>query len=237
MNTKSKSCVALILLIVIGIGGSLTFARSTDSNIFYLPIVNKPPVVRIDEADKYHGKYDWYVVGKVTNVSNKTVYDVNLTASLFLNDQLVEVITGTTGLPATFPSGSNLFKINPKGFYSYDEISISVDVESWSFEHDPEYLPLTVLSKNFSGGGELGHLTGEIRNDNAVPVTSIEIMVYPDTEFVTYATPDKTSLAPGEITAYTTWLYQPGFPESESFTVWAQGAVTVQTAARVKPPN
>jgi hypothetical protein len=225
MNTRFKSCVALLLLIVIGTGVSQTFAKSTDGHIFYLPIVSKSLVVRIDEAYVFHGKGYWFVAGKVTNLSDRTVYDVNLTASLFLNDQLVEVITGTTGLPATFPWSSNLYKIFPPDDLYSEEISVSVDVESWSFEHDPEYSPLTVLSKNFSGGPEIGHLDGEIRNDHAVPVSSIEMMVYPDVEFYIYATPDKTSLAPGEITAYTTWLYMPGLAEGESFTVWAQGAV------------
>jgi hypothetical protein len=89
--------------------------------------------------------------------------------------------------------------------------------------HDPEYLSLTVLSKNFSAGDN--RLSGEIRNDHAVPVTSIDIMVYPTAEFFNYAAPDKTSLAPGEITAYTTYLYMPDFSDGESYTVWAQGAV------------
>jgi hypothetical protein len=225
MNIRTKSFIALLLLIVLGIGGSQTFAQSTDGNVFYLPIVNKSPVVRIDEAYLFHGKGYWFVAGKVTNLSDRAVYDLNLTASLFLNDHLVEVITGTTGLPATFPWNSNLFKIIPPDDLYSEEISVSVDVESWSFEHDPEYLPLTVLSKHFSGGPDIGHLDGEIRNDHAVPVTSIEIMVYPDVDFFIYATPDKTSLASGEITAYTTWLYMPGFPDGESYTVWAQGAV------------
>lgn len=212
-----------MLLIVIGIGGGLTFAQPTDSNTIYLPNLHKPLVVRLDEAYAYSGKGDWFVVGKVTNVSKKTVYDVNLTANLFLDDQLAEVITGTTGLPATFASDSNLFRMNPKGVYFPDEIS--VEVKSWSFEHAPEYLPLTVLSKNFSGGFDLGRLTGEIHNDNPVPLTSIEMMVYPDISFFTLATPDKTSLAPGETTAYTIWLYYPSALKGEDYTVWAQGAV------------
>jgi hypothetical protein len=225
MNTRLKSCIALLLLIVLGIGGSLAFAQSTDWHTFYLPIVNKSPLVRIDKAYVFHGKGYWFVAGKVTNLTDRTVYDVNLTASLFSNEQLVDVITGTTGFSATFPWGSNLFKIFPPDDLSSEGISVSVDVTSWSFEHDPEYLPLTVLSKNFSGGPDIGHLDGEIRNDHAVPVTSIEIMVYPDVEFFIYASPEKISLAPGEITAYTTWLYMPGFPDGESYTVWAQGAV------------
>ena len=225
MNTRIKSCIALILLIVIGIGESRTSAKSKAGNIFYLPFVSKSPVVRIDEAYVFHGKGYWFVAGKVTNLSNKTVYDVNLTASLFLDGQLVEVITGTTGLPATFPWSSNPFKIFPPDDLFSEGISVHVDAKSWSFEHDPEYLPLTVLSKNFSGGPDIGHLDGEIRNDNPVPVSSIEIMVYPDVEFFIHATPDKTSLAPGKVSAYTTWLYYPGSLDSESYTVLAQGAV------------
>jgi hypothetical protein len=225
MNTRAKSCIALLMLIVLGIGGSQTFANPVNGNIFYLPIVSKSPVVRIDEAYVFHGKGYWFVAGKVTNLSNKTVYDVNLTASLFSNDQLVEVITGTTGLPATFPGSSNLFKIFPPDDLFSEGISVLVDAKSWSSEHDPEYVPLTILLKNFSGGPEIGHLDGEIRNDNPVPVSSIEIMVYPDVDFFIYASPEKTSLAPGEESTYTTWLYFPGFPESETFTVSAQGAV------------
>ena len=225
MDTRSKSCIALILLIVLGIGGSQTFAKPAVGNIVYLPIVRKSAVVRIDDAYVFHGKGYWFVAGIITNLSDRTVYDVNLTASLFSNDQLVEVITGTTGLPATFPGSSNLFKIFPPDDLLSEGISVHVEAKSWSFEHDPEYLPLTILSKNFSGGPDIGHLDGEIRNDHAIPVTSIEIMVYPDVDFFIYATPDKTFLAPGEESAYTTWLYFPGFPEGESFTVWAQGAV------------
>lgn len=224
MDTKLNLYTACLLLIVIGIGRGLAFAQSKVSNSIYLPDVHKPLVVRVDEASEYNGKYTNYAVGKVTNLSNKTVYDVSLAVNLFSNGQLVEIITGTTILPATFPSDSNLFKIHIGNVYSYDERSISVDVDSWSFEHDPEYLPLTVLSKYFIGGRQIGYLTGEIRNDNPVPVTSIQMMVYPEASFFVFATPDKTSLAPGEITVYQTGLYV-RWPEPEPFTVWAQGAV------------
>jgi hypothetical protein len=222
MNKKYKLYLALMLLIVIGIGGGLTFAQPTDSNTIYLPNVHKPLVVRVDDAYEFYAKYNSYIVGKVTNVSNQTVYDVNLTASLFLNNELVDVITGTTGLPATFPSDSNLFRFSSN---YVDDMSLEVNVESWSFEHDPEYLPLTVLSKNFSGGFEQGYLTGEIRNDNPAAVNSIEMMTYPDSEFFSHATPDKKSLAPGETTTYTIWLYFPSALDGEDYTVWAQGVV------------
>jgi hypothetical protein len=228
MKTKFKFYLAFLLLISIGIGGDLSFAQSTDSNLVYLPIVYQPPVVRLDDPQLFVGKYcEGSVVGKVTNLSNQTVYDVNLTASLFLDSELVEVITGTTGLPATFSYDFNLFMLYPENFdyFCGDGFSVEVTVDSWSFEHDPEYLPLTVLSKIRTGGHEIGELSGEIRNDNPVPVTSIEMMVYPDTYFLTFATPDKTSLAPGEITTYTAGLYYPGFSSGEDYTVWAQGAV------------
>lgn len=143
MNTKSKSFIAILLLIAIGIGGGLTFAQSTDSNLVYFPIIHKPLAVRVDDSYIFNPKgQNWRVVGKVTNVSSQTVYDVHLAARLFSNDELVEVITGTTALPATFPFDSNLFELFPKDPYYVNQISVEVIVDSWSFEHDPEYLPL-----------------------------------------------------------------------------------------------
>lgn len=226
MKIQFKFYIAFILLVFISIAGGLAFAQPADSHLAYLPLLHNPEVVRLDASDIYVGRYlNWYVVGKLTNVSGQTVYEINLTAEIFLNNETMGVITGTTALPSTFPSDTNLFELYPTGIDYVDGLSVDVNVNSWSFEHDPEYLPLTILSKNFSGGGELGYLTGEIRNDNLVPVTSIEMLVYPGTEFSQYATSDKTSLAPGETSGYSATIYFPGFSTSDSFTVWAQGAI------------
>lgn len=230
MNARLAFSVACMLLVVTALWGNPTFAQPAASHTLHLPIVHKPLVVRLDKAGYFQSKGYWFVAGQVTNLSNQTVYDLHLTAQLFVDGQLAEVITGTTILPATFPSGANLFTLHPQDPYSYNEdlLTIQVDVDSWSFEHNPEYLPLTVLSKHCSCGNDLGYLTGEIRNDNPVPVVDIRLMSYPDISFASGASLLIRSLAPGETAPYSIFLYRPGPGTGDDFTVWAQGAkVTV----------
>ena len=203
--------------------GSSTFECNGECNYSYLPLViGLPPPVEVVYSMLYTPKtWPFQIVGEVRNNTEKTVYDVNLTGHVYLYGEPFEIYTGTLALPATFPGEINPFAIQTDFPFehSLSDYSTAVFVDSWSHTHDPEYLPLTVVSKNFDGVD----VTGKIRNDNSVRLTDL-VAIYDQQgiAFFSYANISKLELDPGESSTYSGWTYWQPFWDGN---VWAQGAI------------
>lgn len=202
--------------------GSAKFECNGECNYSYLPLViGLPPPVEVIYSRLSSPKSPpFQIVGEVWNNTDKTVYDVSLTGRVLLNGEPFEIYTGTLALPATFPGDTNLFAIQTDlPFDPLSDYSTYVIVDAWSHKHDPEYLPLTVLSKNFDGS----HITGEIRNDNSLRLTNLQA-IYDEQGifFFSYANISKLELDPGESSTYSGWTYLQPFWDGN---VWAQGAI------------
>jgi hypothetical protein len=190
----------------------------------YLPFVGDQPPVTILNAYYFTPKYPPILVaGLIKNHGNETVYDVNITAELYLGSSLVETITGTTSLPATFPGGTNPFVLSTNSIY--DNYTLSAWITSWTADQQPESLPLTVVSKNASGSMDILTESGEIRNDQPVTLENIQVVVDGALSWYAAAHPGKNVLAPGEMTTYQVTLFYPSNLPGGDFTVWALGQV------------
>ena len=198
-------------LIVMGVVGDLASAQSTNSNALYLPLIQKSTTLRVDYAEISYGRYcAVWGHGKITNESNSTVTDVNMTARYYQNDESIGVFTATTGLPATFPFDSNYFRVDapPECGCTSDPCEVSINADSWSIQHVPEYLPLTVVSQIHGGYIDYCEIHGEIRNDNPVSVIGIEAIMVPANGYISELNLEKTTLSWGEKTSYNgTYVY------------------------------
>ena len=165
-------------------------------------------------------------MGLVKNNGSATVYDVNIRIEFYLGSTLVDTMTDTTTLPATFPGDTGPF-VWYTNISSYDFDKISARITSWKLDRQPVPLPITVVSK-FLGAGSWAILEehGEIRNDQTVTLKNIKVVVSEGGQLnLAIANLGKTTLAPGETTTYIgyiSWPYPIGNPD---YTVWAQGEV------------
>jgi hypothetical protein len=126
-------------------------------------------------------------------------------------------------LPATFPGSTNPFQIwlGDQFIYFDDFPEFTARIESYDIDRNPEYLPITVMSKIIIES----NLTGEIRNDTLDTIQDITVVSSGCFWGFGGATVITPTLAPGESTTYTScWMYFPG-QDGERYSVWAQGAV------------
>lgn len=190
----------------------------------YFPIIGDQPPVKVQTADYFTPKSGPILVaGLIKNYGSETIYGARITAELYLSSSLVETITGTTLLPATFSGGTNPFILYTNSYY--DDYTLSAQITSWTTDQQPESLPLTVLSKNASGSMEILTESGEIRNDQPVTLANIQVVVDGSVSRYTAAILGKNMLAPGETTTYQVTLYYPSNLPGRDFSIWAQGEV------------
>jgi hypothetical protein len=191
----------------------------------YLPLIFRVQDLVIADTDILPCKGGMISQVTIFNTSDRTIYNAVLTIQLYDNQEIIDTYTGTTGLVATFPGETNL---NQKGVQNdFDEIE--ANITSWEYEHDPEYYPVLVLSKNFTGTETCGTVFGEIKNDTDDYLSTLGIMVTGGScGQYTLAKAGKDILAPGEITSYEAsacyhqWYCCGQFYE---YSAWAQGAV------------
>ena len=166
------------------------------------------------------------ILGEIANNSHTTVYNTRIRADVFEDGVLTQTYTATTWLPATFPGDTNPFMFGISMYVDFNT-DLTVSVENYDFENEPEYQPLTVVSKIYIGGFETGYLSGQIRNDTPDTIQDIGVVTN-GCNIIGYgrATVGSSSLTPGETTSYTSCsMYYPGSQDGESYSVWAQGAV------------
>lgn len=214
----------------IGVEGS----DQADTNQVYMALVMQSfvPVDVTYHWCSFKGS-PYSIVGRITNNTNQTIYNTRLTAQFFnKNGDLIYTLISTGYLPATFPGGTNPFEMSPPWELRLDPYSheVVVSIDSYDIENDPEYLPLTVVSKNFDEYGDepnwWGILSGEIRNDNLDTIE--DILVYVNGSTIcgfTRVDPIASTLAPSETTFYSVEISLPRYQVGEDFTLWAQGAV------------
>ena len=199
----------------------------SQNQVLYLPYVNNSYYpVTVLYSDFFNYRYSTVgIVGQIINYTHETVYNVNITADVFENGILTHTYTDTTMLTATFPGGTNPYNLLVGGEYYIDtnNSKLAVRINSYEFDNEPKYLPLTVVSKIYIP--TLGNLTGQIRNDTSKTIEDIEIVLDGFDEFYTSATVNESSLPPGESTTYTAHLFYPRWQDGDSYSVWAQGAV------------
>lgn len=171
----------------------------------------------------------YVIVGDVLNVTNNTVYNAKLSAKLHdQNGHLYGTYSDTTALVATFAGKTNPFSIyTDVGFECNDNIGeFDVSVDSWSMFNPVEYRPVTILSIVLTGSGWQTEISGEIRNDQVETLSNIKILIQPGSNSLyQFADVDKTSLAPGEITAYSSSIYHPWEPPLTYAEVQGQGKI------------
>jgi hypothetical protein len=77
-----------------------------------------------------------------------------------------------------------------------------------------------------TGSGWQTEISGEIRNDQVETLSNIKILIQPGSNSLyQFADVDKTSLAPGEITAYSSSIYHPWEPPLTYAEVQGQGKI------------
>lgn len=87
------------------------------------------------------------ITGAVSNHSTKTFYNVSVRANLHgQNNELIEVITGTTILTATLSGQLNPFDVIARStVFNTNVYSVNVSISAWSLNAIHEYQALSVI--------------------------------------------------------------------------------------------
>lgn len=188
----------------------------------YLPILRTPTFITVLFAYPSFPKsgYNGWLIGTVQNMSDRPVYDVSLEAHFYdAAGTQVLISTGPLVLPATFAGEMNSFNLRAPDTWE-ESYTYEVRVTHLSLSSPVEYRPLTVVSQASS----VWEVTGEIRNDQRVPVSAIQVLVaLVDSHLSSLAQINATTLAPGETTSYRAQFY---LLWQTAFVVQAQGVVT-----------
>jgi len=176
------------------------------------------------------------VVGEVVNPGTTPICYASI-AVRFYNaaDQLVATDDGSTYLTATLPGQPNPFKTvlsNAPEDIDYYQTSLS-----WSTCYS-QYRSITVLSQQVRKNPD-PEVFGEIRNDNAVTISGIDVGVtyYDNTGKVVYTDwdfPTPYTLAPGGSGIYSARSYLSGLTYA-TIAVRAQGYVSTAAAQSNRP--
>lgn len=214
-------------------GGKGDYLPSTGNRVHlintyaaFLPLISQEYPIPLEvvwsgiRPDQY-GIYE--MIGQVRNVSGSPLYEVTLTAVLY--DQvggIVGVTGGTTALPMILPNENMPFEFE----IGYQAPNSYLLTPHWLYDTYPlDYHPVSVISQETSGACPNLIIHGEIRNDQLVELTGINVIVEPGGagDFYAVATLGQNALLPGETTTYTQTQNHVAPPCPAVFTIRGQG--------------
>jgi hypothetical protein len=173
------------------------------THCLYTPILRYPRELEVQYVHGYGFRASAYIIhGEIYNSTSSVLYNLVIeTRVRRVND--TTILTSTALLPAIWPEEHISFQAFTG--YPFDVLGLDSKVISWSTNSPEVYLQATVLDVQMQHNTPDLNLQITIRNDNAVPIYSVEGAAW---SLPSYSALNVGSindmLAPGETMQWTT---------------------------------
>jgi hypothetical protein len=199
----------------------------------YIPMVaHALPIQIVSSYSFLDDKGTAYAVdGVIAASTSQAVYDVTLEARFYdAGNQLVGTATITPALAANLPGWHNRFSYKAPDT-SFRPARYELTVRTWATTSARDYRPITVVSAQRSGGGELGYIRGVIRNDQPQALSDIVIVAEWDDTRSSYGIARIAHLEPGATASIEVGYVYPS-PAYSTIPPVVQGVGYTSVAAR-----
>ncbi len=209
---KLRNGFMIVALLLVAGGNPAGAALSTPvvPSSSYLPYVGYTPAIQVARYSPACTKANALrILGDVINKGSRPAYDVAVEMRVYDNiGNLLEVQVASPLMTATLSS-----QLNPFDKIFYTECTIESDyeleVQSWGWESDQSYLPLTVVySETIEDFGLGAWVNVEFRNDAGSALSDVRGVAWSMDQLFSIQPHLLTdNLAPGETVTMTEYLY------------------------------